>query len=310
MRPQLSPLLAAACLMTAPLAFAADPLDFQIEEIAPGEFVHYGRLEERSRTNLGDQANVGFIVGERCVAVVDTGGSAHVGRRLRDALRQRTTLPVCYVVLTHVHPDHIFGAAAFQQDRPVFVGHRNLPRAMEQRGGFYLKTLRRDLAELAEGSAIIAPALLVEDETRLELGGRVIVVQAWPVAHTDNDLTVLDERTQTLWASDLLFVQHTPVLDGSIVGFLSVLDRLQALPAARVVPGHGRPDLPWPQVMEPERHYLRAVLEETRAALRARKTIQDAVDTVGISEQANWVDFESFHRRNVTAAFAELEWED
>ena len=310
MRPQLSPLLAAACLMTAPLAFAADPLDFQIEEIAPGEFVHYGRLEERSRTNLGDQANVGFIVGERCVAVVDTGGSAHVGRRLRDALRRRTTLPVCYVVLTHVHPDHIFGAAAFQQDRPVFVGHRNLPRAMEQRGGFYLKTLRRDLAELAEGSAIIAPALLVEDETRLELGGRVIVVQAWPVAHTDNDLTVLDERTQTLWASDLLFVQHTPVLDGSIVGFLSVLDRLQALPAARVVPGHGRPDLPWPQVMEPERHYLRAVLEETRAALRARKTIQDAVDTVGISEQANWVDFESFHRRNVTAAFAELEWED
>ena len=52
------------------------------------------------------------------------------------------------------------------------------------------------------------------------------------------------------------------------------------------------------------------MLEETRAALRARKTIQDAVDTVGISEQANWVDFESFHRRNVTAAFAELEWED
>ncbi|HTT40857.1 MAG TPA: quinoprotein relay system zinc metallohydrolase 2 [Burkholderiales bacterium] len=296
--------------MSAFPAFSAEDLEFAIEEVASGDFVHYGRLEERSRANLGDQANIGFIVGERCVAVIDTGGSAQVGRRLRDALRQRTSLPVCYVILTHVHPDHVFGAAAFQQDRPVFVGHRNLPRALQQRGSFYLKTLQRDLADLAEGSTIVVPTLLVADQTRLDLGGRTLLVQAWPVAHTDNDITVLDERTQTLWASDLLFVQHTPVLDGSIVGFASVLERLQALPAVRAVPGHGRPDMPWPQILEPERRYLRVVLEGTRIALRAHRTIQDAVDTVGLSEQPNWVDFEQFHPRNVTAAFAELEWED
>jgi len=296
--------------MSALPAFWADAFDFPLEEIAPGDFVHYGRLEERSRINLGDQANIGFIVGERCVAVIDTGGSAQVGLRLRDALRQRTSLPVCYVILTHVHPDHVFGAAAFQQDQPVFVGHRNLPRALQQRGSFYLRALQRDLADVAEGSTIVAPTLLVADETRLDLGGRTLLVQAWPVAHTDNDITVLDERTQTLWASDLLFVQHTPVLDGSIVGFASVLERLRALPAVRAVPGHGRANTPWPQILGPEQRYLRVVLEGTRTALRAHRTIQDAVDTVGLSEQPNWVDFELFHPRNVTAAFAELEWED
>ena len=89
-------------------AQAAELPAFAIEEIAPGNFVHYGTHEERSPANLGDNANVGFIVGERCVAAVDTGGSLAVGRLLRAAIRRVTPLPVCYVIITHVHPDHFF----------------------------------------------------------------------------------------------------------------------------------------------------------------------------------------------------------
>jgi quinoprotein relay system zinc metallohydrolase 2 len=302
-------LAAIAAAMPTLRALAAAP-ELQVEELAPGNFVHYGDLGERSRENLGDQANIGFVVGSRCVAVIDTGGTLEIGRRLLGAIRQRTALPVCYVILTHVHPDHILGAAAFLQEQPVFVGHRNLPRAMEQRGRFYLKALQRDLGDLAAGSELVMPTLVVEDERRLDLGGRVIALKAWPTAHTDNDLTILDEQTGTLWASDLLFVQHTPVIDGSIVGFLSVLERLAQIPAAHVVPGHGLSRLPWPQALETEKRYLQVVLNETRAQLKARKTIQEAVDSVGVSERTNWVNFESFHRRNVTAAYSELEWED
>ena len=87
--------------------------DLVIEEISPGNFVHYGVHDDRSPENLGDNANIGFIVGERCVLVIDTGGSLPVGLALRQAVRSVTDKPVCHVVLTHVHPDHIFGAAAF-----------------------------------------------------------------------------------------------------------------------------------------------------------------------------------------------------
>jgi quinoprotein relay system zinc metallohydrolase 2 len=283
---------------------------FQLEDAAPGNVVHYGSLEERSRENLGDQANIGFIVGSRCVAVVDTGGSFRVGEQLRAAIRARTEVPVCYVILTHVHPDHVFGAAAFRGDKPIYVGHENLPRALQQRGKFYLNALKRDLGELAEGTEVVLPTLLVKDELKLDLGSRTVVVRAWPVAHTDSDITVFDEQTATLWASDLLFVQHTPVVDGSIVGLLSVIKRLGALPARRFVAGHGRTELPWPEALEPERRYFDLILNQTRLALKQRKTIQEAVDTVGFSEEPNWVDFELFHRRNVTAAYTELEWED
>ena len=117
---------------------------------------------------------------------------------------------MCYVILTHVHPDHLFGAAAFLEDRPQFVGHAQLPRALAARGKFYQKTLQRDLGDLAQGSEVVAPTLLVEGEMVLDLGNRPLRLRAWPVAHTDNDLTVYDEKTGTLWLSDLLFVDHTP----------------------------------------------------------------------------------------------------
>jgi quinoprotein relay system zinc metallohydrolase 2 len=228
---------------------------------------------------------------------------------LRDAIRRVTDKPVCYVVLTHVHPDHFFGAAAFADDAPQFVAHENYRAQLSARARHYVNALRRDLGDAAKGSDVIQPTILVRDRMEIDLGGRTVVVQAWPLAHTDNDLTVFDRETQTLWLSDLLFIGHTPVVDGSITGYLSVMDRLQALSVARYVPGHGRPDAPWPAALEPQRRYLGAILRGTRAALRARKTLQQATDEVGLAEAGRWALFELFHRRNVTAAYTELEWE-
>ena len=288
----------------------AQSVALPVSEIAPGNFVHYGSLEERSAANLGDNANIGFIIGDKCVAVIDTGGSLAVGEALRTALRTRTALPICYVVITHAHPDHFFGAAAFRGDPVVFVGHQNLPRALQQRGRFYLNTLLRDLQDLARGSEVVEPSLLVKDRIELDLGGRILLLTAWPTAHTDNDLTVLDASTGTLWTGDLLFVQHTPVLDGSITGFLGVIDRLAQSAPAHYVAGHGHTGQSWTAALERERRYFQVIADETRRALKSRRTLQDAIDTVGESEAPDWVNFELFHRRNVTAAYTELEWED
>ena len=306
--------LAVACFSTsaAQRAIAGEAIqfaNFDIGEISPGNYVHYGSFDERSPQNLGDNANIGFIVGEKCVVAVDAGGSLPVGRALRQAIRRVTPLPVCYVVLTHVHPDHFFGAAAFLDDHPQFIAHENYPAQLAARSRSYLSSLQRDLGAAAAGSEVVRPTLLVAKRLELDLGGRAVVVRAWPPAHTDNDLTVFDMPTRTLWVSDLLFVGHTPVIDGTITGFLAVMDDLRNIAADHYVPGHGRSNLPWPQPLDAQQCYFKVILEETRAAIRSRKTIQQATDEVGLSEAGNWAAFDMFHRRNVTAAYAELEWE-
>lgn len=302
-------ILFGACF--SPVRADSDPLDgFTVEEVAPGNHVHHGSLDDRTPDNVGDQANIGFIIGERCVAVVDPGGSLRVGLALRAALRRITEKPVCYVIITHTHPDHFFGAAAFRQDNATVVGHENLPRALGQRARPYLNSLKRDLGDLAAGSDVVPPTLLVKDETTLDLGSRTIVLHAWPPAHTDNDLTVFDALTGTLWLGDLLFVEHTPVVDGTITGFIRVIDQLAGIEARGFVPGHGRTALPWPAALVPQKEYLQRIVRETRSAIKARRTIEEAVDTVGQSEAPKWLAFDRFHRRNVTAAYAELEWEE
>src|SRR5450631_2908422 len=206
---------AAACVALAwSFNVGAEPpelREFEIENPAPGVYVHYGAQAGMSAANAGDVANLGFVVGSACVAVIDTGGTYAVGRALHLAIRRVTAVPVCYVINTHVHPDHLFGNQAFVDDRPEFVGHARLAEAMRRRGPNYLRALLRDLGAAAQGSTLVMPTLSVADVERLDLGGRGLRLRAWPTAHTDTDLTVFDEASGTLWLGDLLFVGHLPV---------------------------------------------------------------------------------------------------
>jgi quinoprotein relay system zinc metallohydrolase 2 len=283
---------------------------WSLNEVAPGVYVHQAAVQESSAANQGDIANIGFIVGKKCVAVIDSGGSFAVGKQLRAAITRVTPLPVCYVINTHVHPDHIFGNAAFNADKPTFIGHAKLPLAMSSRAQNYLNAIKRDLGDTAQDSVIVPPTQTLKDALELDLGERKLTLRAWRTAHTDNDVTVMDETTKTLWLSDLLFIGHTPVVDGKLKGWLAVMEELRGIKATAVIPGHGAVSKDWPAAANNQQRYLESLLNETRQTLSNRKTIQQAVDNVGIGERDKWQLFDLFHKRNVTTVFAELEWED
>ncbi len=148
----------------------------KMNEVAPGLFVRTGVHEIATAANKDAIANIGFAVGRESVAVIDPGGSLADGLALREAIRARTSLPVRYVIVTHIHPDHILGCSAFAADHPEFIGHAALPRAIAERGEFYRAGMHDLIGD--EGGAAAMPDRTVASTGTIDLGGRMLEIRA------------------------------------------------------------------------------------------------------------------------------------
>jgi quinoprotein relay system zinc metallohydrolase 2 len=293
---------------------AAAPL--QVEQVAPGVYVHIGQHKDFEDGYDGDIANIGFIVGTDAVAVIDTGGSYAVGMALKQALRRITSLPIRYVINTHGHPDHVFGNAAFIDAEPGkagtqarFIGHAMLPRAMAARSDAYLRNLKKQLGGAAENSTLVPPDETVQHRLTLDLGQRKLELRAWPSAHTNNDVTVFDAATGTLWTGDLLFIERTPSIDGDIKGWLAAMEALNKLPAAAAIPGHGPVTRDKNGALDRQRAYLATLLQDVRTSIRQGAGMTEAMARAASSERARWQLFDVVNRRNVNLIYPALEWE-
>jgi len=295
-------LVAAATAGAAPL---------RVEQVAPGVYVHFGQHKDFEDGYDGDIANIGFVIGSEAVAVIDTGGSWRVGMALKEALRALTRLPVRYVINTHAHPDHVFGNAAFIDAAapPRFIAHARLPGMLDSRGEAYLRNLKTQLGEAAEKSRLVAPTGIVEDQLTLDLGNRKLLLKAWPPAHTNNDLSVFDAATGTLWTGDLLFIGRTPSVDGDAEGWLAAMDALDRTPARITIPGHGPATRDKHGALERQRSYLNTLLRDVRAAIRRREDMSATMATAAASERPRWQLFDAVNRRNVNLLYPALEWE-
>lgn len=302
--------LVGACLapflLLSPAALAGADHEFRLRQVAQGVYVHHGEHRSLEHPGRDDIANLGVVVGPDCIAVIDTGGSVEVGESLRQAIREVSDKPVCYVISTHIHFDHLLGNAAFAQEGTSFVGHWNLPQELVANREFFMQ----DFAAEAAQKELPEVDLAVRDSQKIDLGqGRVLELRAWPAAHTYSDLTVLDEATGVFFAGDLVFRERLPVIDGKLLGWMEVESQLRQIEVKLVVPGHGPVATGWDEALQAQSRYLQKLRDEVRAAVAKGVFMEDALDTVGVSERSHWELFDFGHRRNVSKAFVELEWE-
>ncbi|KAF0674706.1 quinoprotein relay system zinc metallohydrolase 2 [Profundibacterium mesophilum] len=293
-----------------------------LDEIAPGVFVHVGQIAEPSAANGADISNIGVVIGTEAIAVIDAGGAAWIAEALWRAIRKRSALPLHYVILTHMHPDHVMGADVLRRAGAGIVGHARLSRALADRRANYFESLSaligaRQLLGSGDGIGANGPEIPIEagETVRLALGGRTLGVRAWPNAHTGTDVSVHLEEEGLFFAGDLLFETHVPALDGSLTGWQRTLEALGAPPDTppalpeRAVPGHGPAVLPWPEGGEALVRYLDVLASDTRKALAEGQSLGAAVPGIAVSQAPFWELFDAYNPRNATVAYTELEWE-
>ncbi len=281
---------------------------FALDEVGPGIFIRRGPDAEATPENNDAIANIGFIVGRDSVLVTESGGSRADGAWLRGEIRKRTEKPISHVVLTHVHPDHCFGASAFAEDKPVFIGHHVLRSALDSRGAYYRKRLE-DILGADKAGSVVYPTLDVKDGAEVDIGGRKLVFTAHGTAHTNCDLSMRDSESGLLFPADLLSVGRIPSLDGNLAGWLREIERLKSFGATHAVPGHGPTRVELAPSLASLSRYLTALRDQTRKAVSSDVSIETATRTVAQDERGNWALFDTYNPRNVTQAYKELEWE-
>ncbi|MDO5612750.1 MAG: hypothetical protein Q4G14_05835 [Paracoccus sp. (in: a-proteobacteria)] len=143
------------------------------------------------------------------------------------------------------------------------------------------------------------------------LRGNGLDCTATPPAHTDTDLMLHDQTTGTLFTGDLIFRGLTPVVDGSINGWLGWMDDPPPAPAL-IVPGHGDVAASWPQAAQAQQDFLTALHSAVRDQIAAGTPLSAAVPAISTQLAAmaeDWATFDETLARDTTAAYAELEWE-
>jgi glyoxylase-like metal-dependent hydrolase (beta-lactamase superfamily II) len=187
--------------------------------------------------------NVGVVVGDDRVLVVDTRSHGAEAARLLADLRALTPLPCRQVVNTHAHFDHCFGNATL---RPAAIwGHQRCAAHLRTRADHERQHLLRWLPEAAgelEGLEVDPPDRTVGDAgADLGVGGRRVELRFLGRGHTDHDLVVVVPDAGVVFGGDLVEEGGPPVYgtDAFPLQWPATLDRLLALAPPTVVPGHG-----------------------------------------------------------------------
>jgi glyoxylase-like metal-dependent hydrolase (beta-lactamase superfamily II) len=255
--------------------------------------------------------NAGFVVTGDGVVVIDALASPAQGEQLLRTIHEITDRPIKWLVLTHHHPDHHFGAVVLRKAGARVIAHPDR-RVLAAEGGEdaliadWVRVVGLDAMRGFEFAD--TPDRAVTTADTLRLGGKTIVITHPGAGHSAGDLLVWLPRERVLFAGDVLVEDGVSmVVDGNADELLRVLDRVDSMPASIVVPGHGAiPGRP-AELVRRTREYLTGLQAEMRTAVERGIPMRRALAALPPADSTRPVSLNSRRRRNAARVYVEEE---
>jgi len=289
------------------LASAVSGGELPVRELAPGVYAVVGDTGR----GVEGRPNAGFVVTDEGVVVIDALASPRQGEQLLQAIRGVTDQPVKWLVLTHHHPDHHFGAVVLRKAGARVIAHPDR-RSLAAEGGEdaliadWVRVVGLDAMRGFEFADV--PDRPVTRVDTLRLGGRAIVITHPGAGHSAGDLLVWLPKERVLFAGDVLVEDGVSmVVDGNADELLRVLDVVGALHATAVVPGHGAIPRRPAELIGKTREYLTGLQAEMRAAVEQAVPMRRALEALPPADTTRPVSLNSRRRRNAARVYVEEE---
>ena len=240
--------------------------------------------------------NVGFVVGRDALLIVDTGMGPENGARILREAEQLAGGRRLLLTLTHFHPEHGFGAQVFRSDATI-VYNRLQRDELREKGQAFVDMFRGfgpAIARLLEHVELVAPHVAYNREADIDLGGVEVQLRSVGPAHTRGDQIVLVPNERVLFTGDLVEDRFFPILpddDAKGSTWIALLERLEELQPALVVPGHG--EVGDGELIVAFRNHLVDVRETVRRVAADGRSAEEAAPAVEAEIRDRYADWEN-----------------
>lgn len=287
---------------------AAAEIRLKPVQVAPGVFAVIGDLGPQSYENHGLNSNLGFIVADSGVIVINTGPTVAVARALHAAIKRATSKPLKWTINTGSQPHYWLGNHYFSALGVPIVAHKEAVRIMRQGGAQQLETQRKLLKKQANGTKLSYPTKEIDEEFEIRVGDTHVKVLHFGPAHTAGDVAVWLPQRKIVFAGDIVFTDRLlgVIAVGNSGGWIAAFDRVAALHPQIIVPGHGAPTN-ITHAGEHTRNYLVYVRTEVKKRLDQGETLQEVVDNIDQTQFRHLRNFDLLAKRNVHQIYLELE---
>ena len=290
------------------MAVQARDLSLQPVPVAPDVYAVVGDLAGQTYENDGLNNNLGFVVSDAGVLVINTGPSVRVARALHAAIRKITAQPVKWVVNVNSQNHNWLGNGYFKSLGATILASNEAERVMREMGAQQLDANKALLKEKADGTVLTYPTELTADKRELKLGKTTVQLLHFGPAHTPGDLVVWLPQQKILFAGDIVYTERllAVIPIGNTANWVQAFDKLAALNPKTIVPGHGRPTT-IEVARRDTRDYLSFLRAEAQRILDAGGSLQDAVEKVDQTRFRSLVNFDLLALRNMNQVFQEVE---
>lgn len=279
------------------------------QKIAAHSYAWIGPLPGPNKQNQGFRMNLGFVVGSKAIAVIDTGYTPAMAREMLAHIRQVSTLPIVYGINTNSQPHRFFGNKVFQQAGAKIIAHPLEKDRMQQSAGQFVSGIERALQVKAGSVAFPSmPTLFVADHKDIDLGGVTLHIRHHGASHTPAPLVVHVVQDNVVYAGDSLYSGRLlSVLDKSNVkSWLQTFDALKQYQGATFVPGHGEP-AGLAAFEFPTRSYLQLLYTHMKKSVDDGLDSQDAINSLDQTAYSQLALYDVLAGRNASWAYLQAE---
>jgi cyclase len=253
----------------------------------------------------GIDSNTTFLISKEGVIVVDTRVTPAEAKKVKEAIREQTQLPILYAINTHYHGDHTFGNQEFK-DTHAIIAHENVRKALEEESGkAHLEVFKSFKIPGMDETVITPPNIIFKEKMHVYAGEYHLQLIHAP-GHTEGDLFIYIETLKTIIAGDLISNGKIPYMgDAYIEDWIKALIYIGDLDAEIYIPGHGDPG--GKPILIAMKHYLfdlrRLVTKQIEKGSSLKET-QDIVRPILEKKFKNWKKLEWLDG-NIERAYAE-----